>query len=79
MKALHMVTFLLVVVGGLNWLLVGVAQWDIGELFGGMDALVSRILYVLVGLSAIMLLVGHKKDCRWCGGSSPSMPSGMGQ
>ena len=44
MKALHMIAFILVVIGGLNWLLVGVAGWDIGALFGGMDALVSRVI-----------------------------------
>lgn len=78
MKALHTTAFILVVVGGLNWLLVGVAGWDIGVLFGGMDALISKIIYILVGLSAILLLVTHKKDCRYCGSNS-SMPSdGMG-
>ena len=75
MKALHTVAFILLVVGGLNWLLVGVAGWDIGKLFGGMDALVSRVIYILVGLSAIMLVVTHKNDCRNCsGGSTTTMP-----
>ena len=73
-----MVAFILVVIGGLNWLLVGVADWDIGALFGGMDALVSRIIYILVGLSALALLFTHKKDCRWCMGGGSSMSSGMG-
>lgn len=78
MKALHMISFILVVVGGLNWLLVGVAGWDIGELFGGMNALISKIIYILVGISAIMLVITHKKDCRWCAGGGSSMSSGMG-
>ncbi len=71
MKAVHMIAFLLVVVGGLNWLLVGLFGWDIGQLFGGMDALFSRIVYVLVGLSALVLLFTHKKECRAC--STPKM------
>lgn len=76
MKALHVVTFILLVVGGLNWLLVGLLGWDIGDLFGGMDALMSRVIYVLVGLSAVAVLFGHKKDCRMCmGGSSSGMGS----
>ena len=66
MKALHVVAFILLVVGGLNWLLVGLVGWDIGAFFGGMDALVSRVIYILVGLSAVVLLVTHKKDCRGC-------------
>ena len=66
MKGLHMVTFTLLVVGGLNWLLVGVWGWDIGQLFGGQMAGVSRLIYVLVGLSAIAELATHKKLCRNC-------------
>lgn len=71
MKAVHMIAFLLVVVGGLNWLLVGIWGWDIGQLFGGMDATFSRVVYVLVGLSALVLLFTHKKDCKPC--SMPKM------
>lgn len=69
MKILHYVAFTLVVVGGLNWLLVGVAGWDLGMLFGGQDALVSKVVYVLVGLAAVWLVVSHKKDCAQCVGS----------
>jgi uncharacterized protein len=46
----------LLVVGGLNWLLVGLLKWDIGQLFGGQDAIVSRIIYILIGLSALVAL-----------------------
>lgn len=66
MKILHFVTFLLLVIGGLNWLLVGLLGWDVGALFGGQGALISRVIYILVGLSAIRVFIGHKKDCRLC-------------
>lgn len=46
----------LLVIGGLNWLLVGLLSWDIGQLFGGQEAWISRIVYILVGLSALMAL-----------------------
>lgn len=80
MKYLHMVTFLLLIVGGLNWLLWGAFQWEIGMLFGGSDAMISRIIYVLVGLSAIYELVTHKKGCRGCSAksSAPNMSSEHG-
>lgn len=67
MKATHGLAFVLVIVGGLNWLLVGLFTWDIGVIFGGPSALIPRIIYILVGLSAIYLLVTHKKDCKHCG------------
>ncbi|MBI2037840.1 MAG: DUF378 domain-containing protein [Candidatus Magasanikbacteria bacterium] len=65
-KWLHMVAFALVIVGGVNWLLVGLFGWDVGALFGGQGAMVSRVIYVLVGLSAVELALCHKKDCKAC-------------
>ena len=66
-KGLHMVAFLLLVIGGLNWLLVGAFGWDVGQLFGGMAATISRVIYVLVGLSALFILFTHKSCCKLCG------------
>lgn len=66
MKSLHTVTFILLVVGGLNWLLVGLFGWDIGQVFGGMDSLVSRVIYILVGLSAVYEIVTHASRCMQC-------------
>lgn len=61
-----MIAFILLVVGGLNWLCVGLFGWDVGEIFGGMEAVISRVVYVLVGLSALWLLFTHKNDCKAC-------------
>ncbi len=60
MRYLNAIALLLVIVGGLNWLLVGVAQFDLvaaitGDSFGETNA-ISTVIYVLVGLSAIALL-----------------------
>ncbi|MEK7509912.1 MAG: DUF378 domain-containing protein [Patescibacteria group bacterium] len=69
-----MVAWILLIVGGLNWLLVGAVGWDIGALFGGMSAIISRAIYVLVGLAAIYELVTHRNTCKLCGSSSaPAM------
>lgn len=58
MRTLDIVTQVLIIVGGLNWLLVGLFQFDlVAALFGGQSAGLSRIVYVLVGLSAIWQLV----------------------
>ena len=54
MKALNLITLLLVIVGGINWGLVGALQFDlVAAIFGGQDALLARLVYVLVGLSAL--------------------------
>lgn len=63
---LHTVSFILLVVGGLNWLLVGLFGWDIGTFFGGQEALVSRVVYVLVGVSAVYEVLTHKSCCGAC-------------
>ena len=53
MKKLDVVTATLLVVGGLNWGLVGAAQFNlVATLFGDASAL-SRIVYLLVGVAAI--------------------------
>ncbi|MEN1928014.1 DUF378 domain-containing protein [Luteimonas sp. MJ204] len=58
MKVLDIVTLLLVIVGGINWGLVGAAQFDlVAAIFGGQDAMLARIVYVLVGLSALYQIV----------------------
>lgn len=47
----------LVIVGAINWLLVGVFQFDlVANLFGGQSAAISRIIYGLVGLSGLWCL-----------------------
>lgn len=70
-KGLHTVTFILLVVGGLNWLLQGVFGWEVGSIFGGMSSIISRIIYVLVGLSAIYQAATHTASCRECGSGNP--------
>lgn len=63
---LHKVTFLLLAIGGLNWLVQGIFSWEIGRIFGGIDALVSRIIYILIGLSAVYELFTHRQVCHQC-------------
>lgn len=72
-KMIHMVTFLLLVVGGLNWLLVGVAQIDLVQMIFGSMPMVARAIYVLVGLSAVYELLIFKKDCSLSSADAPRM------
>ncbi len=57
MKALDIIALVLLIVGGLNWLLVGLFEFDlVASIFGGQDAILSKIVYILVGLSALYCL-----------------------
>ena len=77
-----MLAFVLVIIGGLNWGLVGIgafagSNWNVVNLILGSWPSVEWIVYVLVGLSAILLLSTHKKDCRVCSSGGMSSGSGM--
>ena len=57
MKAVNLVTLLLVIVGGLNWGLVGLFSFDLVAAIFGSGSALSRIVYILVGASAVGQLV----------------------
>ena len=54
------IEFVLVIIGGLNWALVGILKWDlVAAIFGELSVL-SRIIYILVGISALYLIFSKK-------------------
>ena len=54
MMIIDRVALALAIIGGLNWGLIGLFRLDlVAFLFGGQTALLSRIVYTLVGLAAI--------------------------
>lgn len=56
-KGLTLASLILVIIGAINWGLVGVLQIDlIATLFGGADSLLSRLVYTIVGLAGLQLL-----------------------
>jgi uncharacterized protein len=57
MKTLNLITLLLVIVGGLNWGLVGAFDFNLVAAIFGVDTAASNIVYVVVGLSALYQLV----------------------
>ncbi len=76
-----MIAFILTIVGGLNWGLVGVGgfmgqELNLVNMLLGAWPQVEWLVYILVGLSALWLAVMHKSDCRMCsgGGMAGGMP-----
>ncbi len=72
---LHAIAFGLVIIGGLNWGLMGLGyflggNWNIVNLLLGSMPMVENLVYLLVGVSAVYLMVSHKHDCRMCGPSA---------
>ena len=66
-KSLHMVAWILLVVGGLNWLLFAF-DWNLVETLLGSWPSLEKLVYILVGLSALLELFTHKKNCSVCKG-----------
>ncbi len=66
MKILHVIAFILVIIGALNWGLVGLggfanADWNVVHAILGSIPTLEWIVYILVGLSGLWLLFTHKK------------------
>jgi uncharacterized membrane protein YuzA (DUF378 family) len=58
MKVLNLVTLILVIIGGLDLGIVGLAGFDvIAAVFGGAASALSRIVYIIIGLSALWQIV----------------------
>ena len=58
LQPLHVIGLILVILGALNWGLVGVLQIDVVALLcGGQHTLVSRIIYGVVGVAGMMLAI----------------------
>ncbi len=67
MKCIDVIASILLVLGGLNWGLIGIANFNFVTWLFGMMPLLVHIIYILVGLSAIWKLVQCKAiQGRWC-------------
>lgn len=65
MKALHIIAFILLVIGGINWLLFAFG-WNLVSVIFGAGSTLSDIIYILIGLSAILEAITHGKNCKTC-------------
>ena len=67
MKIIDRIAMILNIIGGINWGLIGIFKFDlVAWIFGGQDAVLSRIIYTLVGLAAIwcisLLFRDHRSE-----------------
>ncbi|OGZ04023.1 MAG: hypothetical protein A2648_00270 [Candidatus Lloydbacteria bacterium RIFCSPHIGHO2_01_FULL_41_20] len=66
MKGLHIASFILLVVGGLNWGLSALG-WNVVNMILGSWPTVETVVYILVGLAAVYEIATHKTNCKVCG------------
>ncbi len=67
----HKIAFILIVIGGVNWGLVGLgnlmgSDWNLVNMLLGAWPTVESLVYVLVGVAALVEIFGHKAMCREC-------------
>lgn len=61
-------------IGALNWGLMGLGyflqgNWNVVNMLLGTMPTIENLVYLLVGVSAIVLMFGHKRNCRTCNSS----------
>lgn len=57
MKYLDIIALVLLIIGGINWLLVGLFEYDlVAAIAGGSTAILAKIIYIVVGLCALYCL-----------------------
>ncbi len=54
MRALKIISYILIIIGALNWALVGIFNIDLVALLFGEMTLFARIIYILIGFAAIV-------------------------
>jgi uncharacterized membrane protein YuzA (DUF378 family) len=75
MSIIDWIALVLVIIGGLNWGLVGAFKYDlVAKIFGDM-AVISRIVYDLVGLSAIWMIVKAAMGGESKSSATPTAPT----
>jgi uncharacterized protein len=81
MKKLDLLAVVLLVVGGLNWGLVAIARFDLVAALAGLDFgetnALTRIVYGLVGLSAVYVAAQSRAIVRRWGNNSPAAQHAM--
>jgi len=66
MKQLHMGAVMLVWVGALNWGLLGLFGFNLVNAVLGSLPMLEKLVYILVGVSAVYEIVMHKELCKQC-------------
>jgi len=60
-KTIDTIALILVIIGGINWGLVGLLSFNLVDKLFGVGGILSEIIYTLVGISAIYLIFAAKK------------------
>ena len=68
MKVLDIVTLILIIIGGINWGLVGLFDWNLVETIFSFAPILTKVIYILVGLSGLWQIMPLSRSMQ--GGAS---------
>ncbi len=79
MKYAHLIAYIFLFIGGINWGLVGIGHfaqgdWNLVSMVLGQYPEVESIVYILVGVSAVYIAATHKAYCKECTASGSVAP-----
>jgi uncharacterized membrane protein YuzA (DUF378 family) len=57
MKTVNLITLILTIIGGINWGLVGLLDFNLVSALFGIDTVITNLVYIVVGLSALYQLI----------------------
>lgn len=66
MKNVHLLAYVLVIVGALNWGLVGLFNFNLVHAVLGTMPMIEKLVYIVVGVAAVYEIVTHKGNCKIC-------------
>lgn len=61
MKIIHYIALTLVIIGALNWLLVGLINFNLVDTLFGVGSILSKIIYIIVGIAGVWSLTFYSK------------------
>lgn len=65
MNALDWIAWILVLIGAINWGLIGFFKFDLVAMIFGDMTLITRLIYALIGIAAIYLIIIRARNKNW--------------
>lgn len=56
-NAMDWIATILIIIGGINWGLIGFFSWNLVDAIFGEDSAISRVIYAIIGLAALWVII----------------------
>ena len=67
MKTIQIIALFFTIIGGINWGLIGLFDFNLVSLiFGGQDSVLTKLIYIIVGISSILMVFERDFVFKFC-------------